>query len=90
LARDRNADTDALPFREGRRSQWLDALLDPLRDDHHRESLDRLRAAMCLVTGGEAMTVMRDVCRLEREEALAVMRWAAETLLARGLQGAAS
>jgi AcrR family transcriptional regulator len=85
LARDRTPGAEALPFREGRRSQWLHTLLEPLRDDYDRESLDRLRAAMCLVTGGEAMTVMRDVCRLERADALAVMHWAAETLLAAGL-----
>jgi hypothetical protein len=34
------------------------------------------------------MTVMRDVCQLERDEALAVMHWAAATLLAAGLKPA--
>jgi AcrR family transcriptional regulator len=87
LARDRTADPDAPPFREGRRAQWLHTLLEPLHDAYDDESLARLRAAMCLVTGGEAMTVMRDVCQLEREEALAVMHWAAETLLTAALNG---
>jgi AcrR family transcriptional regulator len=88
LARDRAGEPDSVPFREGRRSQWLNTLLDPLRDDVDPDALAQLRAALCLVTGGEAMTVMRDVCQLERDEALAVMHWAAATLLAAGLKPA--
>jgi hypothetical protein len=88
LARDRTAAADPLPFRERRRVQWLDELLLPLRDTHGSDALQQLRAALCLVAGGEAMTVMRDVCRLERDDALAAMRWAAEALLAHGLRNA--
>jgi AcrR family transcriptional regulator len=82
LAREQATDNEPPPFREGRRAQWLDKLLEPVRDTHDPKTLEHLRSALCLVTGGEAMTVMRDVCRLERGEALAVMHWAAETLLA--------
>jgi hypothetical protein len=41
----------------------------------------RLRFALTLVFGAEALIVMRDVCRLEPEEATEVMRWAAITLI---------
>ena len=45
-----------------------------------------VEAALCLVAGGEAISVMRDVCRLEPEEALEVTRWAARSLVAAVLQ----
>jgi hypothetical protein len=41
--------------------------------------------ALCLVTGGEAFTVVRDVCGLEADEAIAVAHWAAQALLTAGL-----
>ena len=47
----------------------------------------RLEAALCLVMGGEAFTVLRDVCQLDPDEAIAVATWAAEALLTAGLQG---
>jgi hypothetical protein len=42
--------------------------------------LRRLESALCLVTGGEAVTVLRDVCGLEADEAIAVAHWAAQAL----------
>ena len=47
--------------------------------------LRRLESALCLVTGGEAVTVLRDVCGFEADEAIAVAHWAAQALLTAGL-----
>jgi AcrR family transcriptional regulator len=71
--------------REGRRMRWLDAVLEPLTDlsDERRR---RLRAALALTIGIDAMVVMKDVCRLDDDEALAVLRWAATVLLRAGLE----
>ena len=54
----------------------------PLADATSDAESRRLEAALCLVTGGEALTVLRDVCGLEPDEAIAVAHWAAEALLA--------
>ena len=61
-------------------------ILEPLEDTVAEEDLRRVEAALCLVAGGEAMQVLRDVCRLDFDEAFAVSRWAADAILTAGLQ----
>jgi AcrR family transcriptional regulator len=71
-------------IREGRRMRWLDQVLEPLDampDDRKR----RLRAALALTLGGDALVVMKDVCRLDDDEALDVLRWTAAAILRAGL-----
>ena len=62
-------------------------ILESLRGTMSDTDLRRLEAALCLVAGGEAIQVLRDVCRLDAEEVLAVTRWTAEAILAAGLPG---
>jgi AcrR family transcriptional regulator len=72
--------------REGRRTRYLASLLGPVEDTIPEEQFKRLKAALCLTAGAEAVTVMRDVCRLDDDqEVLAVLHWAAEALLRTGL-----
>jgi AcrR family transcriptional regulator len=75
---------DSPIVREGRRMRWLDQVLEPASDlsDEHRR---RLRAALALTLGIDALVVMKDVCRLNDEEALATLKWAASVLLRAGL-----
>jgi AcrR family transcriptional regulator len=68
--------------REGRRTRWIDSVLDRLEGSIPRRELDRLRAALALVTGSEAMIALRDVARLDADEAVDVADWAAATLIA--------
>lgn len=75
----RNGD-DAPVVREGRRMRWLETALAPL-DDLPPERKRLLQAALALTLGGEAIITMKDVCRLDDDEALAVLRWAATALL---------
>jgi AcrR family transcriptional regulator len=73
--------------RAGRRMRWLEKALEPLEhlsDDQRR----RLHAALALTTGIESVVVMKDVCRLDDDEALAVLRWAAIALLRAGVEEA--
>ena len=86
LAAERAGERDGPHVREGRRLRWISAALAPLRDTMPDADLRRLEAALCLVTGGEAFTVLRDVCQLEPDEAIAVAHWAAHALLTAGLQ----
>ena len=86
LAAERAGERDGRQLREGRRLRWISATLAPLCDTVPDADLERLEAALCLVTGGEAVTVLRDVCGLEADEAIAVAHWAAQALLTVGLQ----
>lgn len=70
--------------REGRRMRWLDHVLEPLADLPD-ESKRRLQAALALTIGSDSLVIMKDVCRLEDDEALAVLRWAAIAILRAGL-----
>jgi AcrR family transcriptional regulator len=84
LAAERTGDDH--PYnREGRRAHMIATILEPLRGSIPSPELRRVEAALCLVAGGEAVQVLRDVCRLEPDEALAVTRWAADAILAAGL-----
>jgi AcrR family transcriptional regulator len=73
---------DAPVVREGRRQRWFAEVLAPLQPDLGAEAWKRLVAGLSVLGGVEAMTVLRDVCRLDREDALAVSDWAARLLVA--------
>jgi AcrR family transcriptional regulator len=70
--------------REGRRMRWLDQALEPL-DSMPEDRKQRLRAALALTLGSDSLVVMKDVCRLDDEEALDVLRWTATAILRAGL-----
>jgi len=75
----RNGD-NAPVVREGRRMRWLETVLAPL-DDLTPEGKRLLQSALALTMGPQAIITMKDVCRLDNDEALAVLRWAATALL---------
>jgi AcrR family transcriptional regulator len=74
--------------REGRRTRWLDEALEPVRREMRPAQWHRLRSALALTLGVEALVVMKDVCNLSDEEALATLVWTAQALLRAGLQSA--
>jgi AcrR family transcriptional regulator len=86
LAAERAGEGHGRQVREGRRLRWISAILAPPGGHEPDADLRRLQAALCLVTGGEAFTVLRDVCQLEPDEAIAVAHWAAQALLTAGLE----
>jgi len=71
--------------REGGRMRWLETVLAPL-DELPPGRKRLLEAALALTLGGEAIITMKDVCRLDNDETLAVLRWAATALLRSALQ----
>ena len=85
LAADGAGERDRHHVREGRRLSWISATLEPLRDTMSDADRRRLESALCLVTGVEAFTVLRDVCGLDADDAIAVAHWAAQALLDAGL-----
>lgn len=79
--RDVEAGNEAPEVREGRRRRWFEQSLAPLRDRVSNEAWERAITALCLLSGPEARSVLRDVCHLDDETARGTVRWAAETLL---------
>lgn len=78
--RSHRAGVEAPAVREGRRIRWLDEVLEPLGDlpeDRKR----RLRSALALTLGSEPLVVMKDVCGLDDDEAVEVLRWTATAIL---------
>jgi AcrR family transcriptional regulator len=75
--------------REGRRTRWLDEALEPVRQQLRPAQWRRVRSALALTLGIEALVVMKDVCHLSDEEALATLEWVAQALLRAGLENAA-
>jgi len=73
-------DTDPL-VREGRRTRWLGTSLAPLAGTVPKADLERLIHGLSLAMGTEAMVVLRDVCHLDAEEAIAVSDWVVGVLL---------
>jgi AcrR family transcriptional regulator len=82
-----SATGDPAPIvREGRRVRWFRTVLAPLREQIGDEAVERLVLGLSVLAGMEAMTALRDVCRLSPEQALAVTDWAAEALVAAVLE----
>jgi hypothetical protein len=76
----RHADGEVPAVREGRRVRWLDRVLEPLAGLSPAERR-RLQAALALTLGIDSVVIMKDVCGLDDDEALAALRWAATVLL---------
>lgn len=79
--REKEAGDDAPQVREGRRRRWFEHSLEPVRDTVAPEQWERAITGLCMLSGPEALTVLRDVCHLDDEGGRAAARWAAETLL---------
>lgn len=69
------------PVRGKTRIHMTQQALEPLEDVLAPEAHRRLKMALMLVYGVEAMIVTRDACDLEPDEATEVMRWAAQALV---------
>ncbi|MGH3148702.1 MAG: TetR/AcrR family transcriptional regulator [Rubrobacter sp.] len=70
-----------LPLRVGRRIQWIEDALAPLRGRIPEPELQRLVYGICATLGIEALVWLTDMGGLSHEEAVEVMRSNARTLL---------
>ena len=75
------ADGASDPFRGARRLDLVDAALAPLADELAPEAIDRLKTALSMLVGVESMVVLRDVLRLDHDEARAAGEWAVRELV---------
>jgi AcrR family transcriptional regulator len=77
-----------MPTRGSNRLDMVQEALAPLADKLPPEQHRRLIMATMLVCGMEALVAARDACGLEPDEAIEVMRWAAQALLQVALRDA--
>jgi AcrR family transcriptional regulator len=80
---------ERMPVRQGRRMVYNTKVVEPLRDELPDVAIDQLINALALVWGTEAVLVLRDVCRLDTEQAkhtmLRAARWMLDGFLAQHL-----
>jgi AcrR family transcriptional regulator len=75
------ANQQALPLRQGRAIGWIEDALAPLRNEMPPPELHRLALAIRATLGIEALVWLSDIAGLPGEEAVALMRSSARTLL---------
>ena len=68
-------------IREGRRVRWIETALGPALAALPATQARRLRDGLALTLGIEPLVVMKDVCRLDDEQARDVLGWVAAALL---------
>lgn len=78
------------PQRPGRRLNYIDPIVDSLKDELPPAARKRLRQALVAVIGTEALIALRDVGRASADEALDAAAWAARALVRQALAEAAA
>src|SRR5215471_1565907 len=75
-------DGEDVPVRTGRRMRYIDEALRPLGERLGEPGRKRLRCALALTTGSEAITSLKDAAGLDDdEEIIATLQWATSALL---------
>jgi AcrR family transcriptional regulator len=78
------------PLRPGRRMQYIDPIVDALRDVLPAAARKRLKQGLAIVIGTEALIAVRDVGRASAREAVDTTAWAARALVRQALAEAAA
>ncbi len=78
--RTHKAGTDDYPLRKGRRVQWFEKALEPLRSLSPRKRR-RLMVALSMFAGVEAIVVAKDIYGCTEKEAETTLSWAAQAIL---------
>lgn len=77
------------PLRPGRRMNYIDPIVDSLKDVLTAPARRRLRQALSMVMGTEAVIAVRDISRASVDDALDSATWAARSLVRQALAEAA-
>jgi AcrR family transcriptional regulator len=80
-------DGNQTPVRAGRRMRWIDQALGPISERLDEPGRKRLRCALAVTLGTEALLALKDSAGLEDdEEIVATLEWASGALLRAALQ----
>jgi AcrR family transcriptional regulator len=72
-------------LRIGRRMNYIDPIVESLSDRLDKAARSRLRTALSMTMGTEAVLAMRDVAGESVEESIAAASWAAQSLIRQAL-----
>jgi AcrR family transcriptional regulator len=86
LAEARDGVLREAPLRGGRRVEWIELALAPVREGLGERRFERLVSALAVVVGFDALLVLRDIRGLDRDAMETVSRWMARTLLRASLE----
>jgi len=75
---------DQMP-RAARRLPWLSEALKPIENRLSKPAYENLLAGLSLLTGIEAIVVLRDVCAMDIDRGEKIVRWSAQAMLAKAL-----
>jgi AcrR family transcriptional regulator len=78
----------SVPVREGRRLLFIDKALEPVVGQLSADSQQRLREALAVVVGVEAVISLRDVCGLGPQATEDVLAWTATSIVRAAMSGA--
>ena len=73
------------PLRPGRRMSYIEPIVDSLKDVLSPRARKRLKQALSIVMGTEALIAVRDISRASVEESLDTASWAARALVRQAL-----
>jgi AcrR family transcriptional regulator len=73
------------PLRPGRRMSYIEPIVDSLKDVLPPRARKRLKQALSIVIGTEALIAVRDISRASVEESLDSAAWAARALVRQAL-----
>lgn len=76
-------------LRPGRRMNYIEPIVDSLKDVLTPAARRRLKQALSMVMGTEAVIAVRDISRASIDEALDTAAWAARSLVRQALAEAA-
>lgn len=74
------------PLRPGRRMSYIEPIVDSLKDVLSPRARKRLKQALSIVMGTEALIAVRDIGGANIEESLDTAAWAARTLVRQALE----
>ncbi len=74
------------PLRPGRRMSYIEPIVDSLKDVLSPRARKRLKQALSIVIGTEALIAVRDISGASVEESLDTAAWAARALVRQALQ----
>jgi AcrR family transcriptional regulator len=77
------------PLRPGRRMHYIEPIVDSLKDVLTPAARKRLKQALSIVMGTEALIAVRDISRASKDEAIDATAWAARSLVRQALAEAA-
>jgi AcrR family transcriptional regulator len=77
--------THDTPLRPGRRLSYIEPIVDSLKDIIPAAARRRLKHALAMVIGTEALIAVRDISRASPDEALEATAWAARSLVRQAL-----